>query len=576
MRSEHWQRVEQIYQAALEQPASQRQAFLASACSGDSELLGEVESLLAQEGAPTGGMTAWGHTGTATATAMQLEAGGQVGPYKLEAAIGAGGMGEVFRAVDTRLRRTVAIKFLLGEGAANPVHRRRFLQEARAASALNHPNIVVIYDIANQDGIDFLVMEYVAGQNLKDLIPADGLPLGRVAHVGAQIASALAAAHAAGITHRDIKPANIMVTPSGQVKVLDFGIAKVAPQDDATRTIAEFTAPGMVVGTLAYMSPEQTRGEHVDGRADIFSLGCVLYEAATGRLPFRGASMLAIMHEIATATPAAPSSLRAELPATFDRLIAACLEKNPNQRPGSASEVMQELERLSSGREQAPVRLQTERPSVAVIPFQLRTAGKEDEFLSIALADAVIHRLSSTGKMLVRPIASVARYKGTETEWAQVARDLNVDLVVEGTIQKMGAKVACWYTCSGPAMREPCTRPSTMATWRTCSACRTGLPIPCATRSFRASSEARKPWLRRPRTRSPSSSTCAPSIAWRIGTNSILAPGSNCSTRLCSSIRNSPMPGGNSRKPDLKWACSSMPIPNGLSRPSRPSQRPWN
>jgi len=449
MHSEHWQRVEQIYQLAVEQPVGARAAFLASACGGDKDLLREVEALLAQEDAATVGTTAWI---PAKLTTGRLEAGGQVGPYKLEAPIGAGGMGEVFRAVDTRLRRSVAIKFLLGAGASNPVHRRRFLQEARAASALNHPNIVVIYDIASQDGVDFLVMEHVAGQNLKDLIPAEGIPLEKVASIGSQIASALGAAHAAGITHRDIKPANIMVTPEGQVKVLDFGIAKMAPHaaagsEEDTRTVADFTVPGVIMGTVAYMSPEQMRGDPVDGRADIFSMGCVLYQAATGRLPFRGASTLAMMHEIATATPAAPSSLRADLPSAFDRLIAGCLEKDPKQRPASANEVMEDLKRLASwreqatAREQAPAKVQTDRPSVAVIPFQLRSATKEDEFLSIALADAVIHRLVSTGKLLVRPIATVARYKGAETEWAQVARDLNVDLVVEGTIQKMGAKV---------------------------------------------------------------------------------------------------------------------------------------
>ncbi len=438
MLSERWRQVERLYHAAWNQAPSQRANFLAEACGGDEELRREVELLLAQEGSlPTLGLS--------EATTSQLQAGTQVGPYKLEAPIGAGGMGQVFRAVDTRLRRTVAIKFLLGRDMASPAQRRRFLQEARAASALNHPNIVVIHDISQQDGIDFLTMEHVPGQTLKDLIPAEGMPIDKVAELGSQIASALAAAHAAGIVHRDIKPANIMVTPDQQVKVLDFGLAKMSPRSAAasegvTQTLPEVTIPGIVVGTVSYMSPEQTRGEVVDGSSDIFSLGCVLYQALTGRLPFRGASMLATMHEIATGTPAAPGSLRPGLPVAFERLIAACLEKNPKQRPGS-TQVTADLKRLASSREEAPIRVQTERPSVAVIPFQLRTSIEADQFLSVALADAVIHRLSSTGKLLVRPIASVMRYKGTETEWAQVARDLNVDLVVEGTIQKMGAKI---------------------------------------------------------------------------------------------------------------------------------------
>ena len=448
MQSERWQQVERLYHSALERAPALRQAFLAEACGGDEELRREVESLLAQESSPSGELKGRpareGAASLLETSATQLRAGAQVGPYKLEARIGAGGMGEVFRAVDTRLRRTVAIKLLPGSEMADPAHRRRFLQEARAASALNHPNIVVIHDISNQDGIDFLVMEHVSGQTLKDLIPAEGMPFDRVAHLGSQIASALAAAHAAGIVHRDIKPANIMVTPDQQVKVLDFGIAKMTPQvagDPEGETRTAVTIPGMVVGTISYMSPEQTRGESVDGRADIFSLGCVLYQAATGRLPFGGASALAIMHEIATATPLAPSSLRADLPHAFDQLIRACLEKNPTERPASAAEVAQELKSLSSSPDRVPMRSQAGRRSVAVIPFRFRTALPEDQFLSLALSEAVVNRLASTGELLVRPTTSVLRYAGTDTEWTQVARELNVDLVVEGTIQKMGARV---------------------------------------------------------------------------------------------------------------------------------------
>jgi eukaryotic-like serine/threonine-protein kinase len=443
MLPERWRKVERLYRDILGQPPDQRAKFLADACGGDLDLLREVESLLAQEDSPTTGLTdrsAWEASVYADAPRIQLHAGAQIGPYKLEAPIGAGGMGQVFRALDTRLRRTVAIKFLLGRDIADPAHRRRFLQEARAASALNHPNIVVIYDIAQQDGVDFLTMEHISGQTLKDAIPAGGMQLDVVSQLGSQVASALAAAHAAGIVHRDIKPANIMVTPDQQAKVLDFGLDKVALYDaqEGTQTAVEVTTPGTVMGTVAYMSPEQTRGEHVDGSSDVFSLGCVLYQAATGRLPFRGASTLAIMHEIATGTPEAPSSLRADLPIAFDRLIAECLEKNPKQRP-AAAEVAADLKRLGS--RETSTRVQTDRPSVAVIPFQLRTSIQEDQFLSVALADALIHRLTSTGKLVVRPIASVMRYKGTETEWGQAARDLNVDLVVEGTVQKMGPKI---------------------------------------------------------------------------------------------------------------------------------------
>jgi len=377
---------------------------------------------------------------------MEFQSGDTVGPYTLETLIGAGGMGRVFRAVDTRLRRTIAIKFMLASDKADSDGQRRFLKEARAASALNHPNIVAIHDISSHDGIDFLVMEYVSGQTLKDLISGDGMPFETVVHLGSQIASALAAAHGAGIVHRDIKPANIIVTPDQQVKVLDFGIAKVSSNllvdpEGPTTGFVEVTTPGMLVGTVSYMSPEQTRSETLDGRSDIFSLGCVLYEAATGQRPFRGESTLAIMHAIATGTPAAPSSLRGGLPNSFDRLIAACLEKQPNRRPSSASELANELKRLTSSPSGGSAFARPVRPSVAVVPFQLRAATPEDQFLSVSLADAVIHRLSSTGKLLVRPIASVLKYKSADTDWREVARDLNVDFVVAGTIQKMGSKV---------------------------------------------------------------------------------------------------------------------------------------
>ena len=354
-------------------------------------------------------------------------------------------MGEVYRATDTRLHRTVAIKLLLRDRDASPAAKRRFLQEARAASALNHPNIVVLHDIANHEGLDFLVMEHVPGQTLKDLIAEDGMPFESVVQLGAQVASALAAAHAAGIVHRDIKPANIMVTPDQQAKVLDFGVAKiaspVADPDAETRTFLEGTIPGLAVGTVSYMSPEQTRGETVDGRSDIFSLGCVLYQAATGRRPFGGPSTLAILHEIATGTPAAPSTVRAGLPRAFDQLIAACLAKSAQQRPASAAEVAQELKSLAGPTDRVVVRPPLDRRSVAVIPFRFRTSVTEDRFLSVALADAVASRLASNAKVLVRPMASVLKYAGTETDWTQVARDLSVDLVVEGTIQKMGQKI---------------------------------------------------------------------------------------------------------------------------------------
>jgi non-specific serine/threonine protein kinase len=433
MDRKRWQEIERLYHLALERSAGERENYLAGACGADTEMRREVQSLLEQCDQPTQEFIR---------EPDFLGPGAQVGPYKLEAAIGAGGMGEVFRAVDTRLHRTVAVKFLLS-GEAHSAQRGRFLREARAASALNHPNIVTLYDISCHEGADFLVMEYVQGQTLEDLIPPGGLSCEKISRIGAQIASALQAAHEAGIVHRDVKPANVMVTSNLQVKVLDFGIARITAHEDNGAALAQFTVPGMVVGTAAYMSPEQTRGEALDGRSDIFSLGCVLYKAATGRLPFQGASHMEIMHRIATAAPESARSLRPELPRELDRLISWCLEKDPRNRPASAAEVADCLRPVTAPVPVPfPVRMETHgRQSIAVVPFRFRGALSEDQFLSVALAEAAANRLGASGELLLRPTSSVLRFAGTDTAWTDVARELNVDVVVEGTIQKSGTRL---------------------------------------------------------------------------------------------------------------------------------------
>ena len=421
MTPESRDQIEELYQAAAKLDAAGRKALLLGA---DPRLRERVEALLAQD-APT--------------SASPLR---QLGPYQIETKLAEGGMGEVYRAFDTRLRRPVAIKILLAGGHGDG-QTGRFLHEARAASALNHPNIVTVYDIAREDDVDYMVMEYVSGRTLTQWIPTGGMTLEDLCEYGAQIASALAAAHAAGIVHRDVKPANIMITPERQVKMLDFGIAKWSMwrgQGDETPVTRHATGAGMIVGTLPYMSPEQTRGGHVDARSDIFSLGSVLYQAATGRLPFPGDDEPAVMHAIATATPAPPSLVNTALPAALDRLIAQCIEKSPDRRPADAAEIARALKRLLPSPQPAD-RVETARTSVAVIPFRVRTGSEDDQYLSVALADAMMNRILSTGKLLVRPMAAVLRYKEREPEWMQVARELNVDVVVQGAVQKVGPKV---------------------------------------------------------------------------------------------------------------------------------------
>ncbi len=269
--------------------------------------------------------------------------------YRLIDKIGQGGMGEVYKAEDTKLGRFVAIKFLPEDATLDVVANRRLLKEAQSASALNHPNIVTIYSLEETDGQCFIVMEYVEGQTLKAAIERGGaLPLTTLLGLGIEVADALSAAHAIGLIHRDVKSANILITPRGHAKVLDFGLAKMMRRephefDPEAATLTNLTGAGAILGTAAYMSPEQSRGEVLDARSDIFSLGCVLYEAATRALPFYGPSTLAVMHAIAAVEPAPPSRVRPELPREFDLIIERALAKDRERRYVSASEMGQSL-----------------------------------------------------------------------------------------------------------------------------------------------------------------------------------------------------------------------------------------
>ncbi|HMH42821.1 MAG TPA: serine/threonine-protein kinase, partial [Pyrinomonadaceae bacterium] len=272
--------------------------------------------------------------------------------YRVVDKIGSGGMGEVFKAEDTRLGRTVALKVLPTKANDDATAKRRFLKEAQAASALNHPNIVTIHAIEEADGVDFIVMEFIEGQTLKAMIEGEGaLPLANLLDVGIQVAEALGAAHEIGLVHRDVKAANIVVTPRGRAKVLDFGLAKIVLTiadgvDAEAPTLMNLTGEGTVLGTAFYMSPEQTRGETLDARSDIFSLGSVLYEAATRSLPFTGPSILGVMHAIATADPTPPSRVRPELPREFDLIVERALAKDRERRYASVDEMGEALRNL--------------------------------------------------------------------------------------------------------------------------------------------------------------------------------------------------------------------------------------
>jgi serine/threonine protein kinase len=268
---------------------------------------------------------------------MALPPGTKLGAYEIQSLLGAGGMGEVYRARDTRLDRLVAVKILLSEKVADPERKRRFVQEAKAASSLNHPNIVTIYSIDQAEGVDFIAMEYVAGKTLERLIPRGGMGVKDVLQYAVQIADALARAHAAGIVHRDLKPGNIMVDEHGLVKVLDFGLAKLTERtstgsDEETLSVQPKTEEGKIVGTVAYMSPEQAEGKAVDTRSDIFSFGSVLFEMATGRRAFSGETRASTLAAILKDNPPPARQLADTLPREVERLISRCLRKDPNQR----------------------------------------------------------------------------------------------------------------------------------------------------------------------------------------------------------------------------------------------------
>jgi len=417
--------------------------------------------------------------------------------YRIGDLLGRGGMGEVYRAEDTTLGREIALKVLPPDLATNPERLERFQREAKTLAALNHPNIVHVYSVEEDKGAHFLTMELVRGQPLSELIPKDGLPLERIFDIAISLADALAAAHEKGVIHRDLKPANIMVTDEGRVKVLDFGLAKLRQKAEvpfATELPTEpLTDEGKIVGTMPYMSPEQLEGREIDARSDIFSLGVVLYEMATGERPFKGESSASLITAIMSHSPREVDSLRAELPHHLSRIIRHCFEKDPERRYQSAKDVRNELEDLHReesfsavvpvtpepepeptpkpvrwplvaagvagaaivvtalialwlGRSQPSIERPTEAlvepaaaveaqpPKIVVLPFE-NLGSPEEEYFADGMTEEITSRLAVVSGLRVISRTSAMQYETERPPMKQIGEELGVDYVLEGSVR---------------------------------------------------------------------------------------------------------------------------------------------
>ncbi len=422
------------------------------------------------------------HHPQATGVALSLENGTRLGPYEILGHLGSGGMGEVYRARDTRLGREVAVKVLPSALLANSESLRRFESEARAASALNHPNILVVYDVGSQQGQPYLVCELLAGSTLKEILAEGKVPPHQAIEWGRQIARGLAAAHEKGIVHRDLKPGNLFVTNEGQIKILDFGLAKRTGGEAGLADLAEAptsdsTSPGVVVGTVGYLSPEQVKGLPADPRSDLFGLGCVLYEMLSGRLAFAaqsvGETLSAILRDD-------PPPLDPKLPAGLIAVVTRCLEKRPGDRFDSAKDVGFALGSVGAGDpSSAPTQVSTaggfrravRRPwprvaaglvllalagagiwrfvaapapvirSLAVLPFTDQSAQAGEEYLAAGLTEELITQLAQLRELAVTSKTSSEALRGSQDPLPVLARRLGVQAVVQGSIARQGSRI---------------------------------------------------------------------------------------------------------------------------------------
>ncbi len=479
--TEKWRRIEGVFYEALTLEEARRPAFLDDACGSDAELRREVESLLASEAASEDVFESavWrAARELVNSPRGTLPAGTCLDHYQVIEKIASGGMGQVYSAEDLRLKRKVAIKVLPPELTVDAAALRRFKQEAQSASALNHANILTIYEFVEFEHFQFIVMEFVQGRTVRQMLSEGALATEKTLEIGLQIAGALAAAHASGIVHRDIKPENVIVRPDGTVKVLDFGIAKLVEPGAGRHGLQnpEGTSPGTLVGTPKYMSPEQARGFTVDARTDVFSLGAVLYEMLAGRAPFHGETRSDVIAEILKSDPPPLGSTIPGIPQTLARIVAKALQKDLESRYQSSQELLVDLQNYKKKTDfqhqlrEAALKPRISRleitavlatvlillsvavffairrsavaysrpPTVAVLPFRNIKGDPQTDFLGFSLADAIITKLGYVNALTVRPSSSIDKYREGDLNLKKIAADLSVDMLLTGSFIKDG------------------------------------------------------------------------------------------------------------------------------------------
>src|SRR5438132_7275772 len=469
MDPEHWRQIKILLTSALELAPVERPAFLAEACAGNPALRNQLESLLACHERTDDfiEMPAFEVMADILAEEQQESLVGQtIGRYQILEQLGAGGMGEVYVAQDKHLLRKVALKMLPAFFTRDRERVRRFQQEARAASALNHPNILTIYEIGQMNSHHFIATEFVEGDTLRQRMLRAPMPIGELLGIATQIASALTAAHQTGIVHRDIKPENIMLRQDGIVKVLDFGLAKlIAGQgDESEATTMLQTQPGVIMGTPHYMSPEQARGLKVDARTDIWSLGVLLYEMVGGRVPFAGETSSDVIVSILEKEPPPLARFTPETPEVLQWIVTKALRKQVDQRYQTAKELLADLQGLkhrlelqdeveqwksgeqlitATSKDSAPVPVKAvdnKRPldSVAILPLANTSADPNMEYLSDGITESIINILSQLPRLRVVARSTVFRYKGLEVDAQEVGQQLGAGAVLTGRVRQVG------------------------------------------------------------------------------------------------------------------------------------------